>query len=110
MQVPSHLFFLDIIEVKLYYVLLVLSPKIGLLHILIVFYHNLAHVQVVPPTLLPPRAGRLRVLVLRIPSCSKACLHLDFEISSLGATGLLCATPTTIMLHEFWECLQLIIL
>jgi hypothetical protein len=72
MQVPSHLFFLDIIEVKLYYVLLVLTPEIGLLYILIVFHHNLADVQVVPPTLLPPRAGRLRVLVLRIATCGKA--------------------------------------
>ena len=107
MQVPSHLFFLDIIEVKLDYVLLVLSPEIGLLHILIVFHHNLAHVQVISATLEPSRAGRLRILVLRIPSCGKACLHLDFEISPLSASGLLCAT---IMLHEFGECLQLIIL
>jgi hypothetical protein len=28
-QVPSHLFFLDVIEVKLHYVLLVLSLEIG---------------------------------------------------------------------------------
>ncbi len=69
---PSQLFFLDIIEVKLNNVLLMLPPEIGLMTIIIVFHHHLTDVQVVPPSLLPPGASRLRVLVLRVPSNGKA--------------------------------------
>ena len=106
---PSHLIFLDIVQVKLDYVLLVLAPEIVLMYVVIIFHHYLTDVQVVPPPQLPPRASRLCVLVLRVPSDGEAGLHFHFEISSLGATGLLCGTPTTIMPHEFRECLQMIV-
>jgi hypothetical protein len=109
LKVPSHLILLDVVEVKLHYVLLVLPPEIGLVYVVIIFHHNLTDVQVVPPSLQPARACRLRVLILRVPPNGKAGLHFHFEISSLGASGMLCGTPATIMLHEFRECLQMVV-